>query len=105
MVREGAHGIVRLLAPLFPHAWLLGAGIGADLAVGDPVYAWHPVRLIGRLLAWMEARLRNAGLDGYGGGVLLFAALATVSLGVVAAAMIPAASGSAALAWVIHAFL
>ena len=27
---------------------LLAVGVVADLAVGDPVYAWHPVRLIGR---------------------------------------------------------
>jgi adenosylcobinamide-phosphate synthase len=53
----------------------------------------------------MEARLRGAGLDGYGGGVLLFAALATVSLGVVAVVVIAAASVSAPLAWLIHAFL
>jgi adenosylcobinamide-phosphate synthase len=94
-----------LLAPLWPVAWLLAAGVAADLALGDPVYAWHPVRLIGRLLTWMEGRLRAAGLDGYGGGVLLFVGLATVSVGVVAATIVAAASVSAVAVWLLHAFL
>ena len=76
-------GVAQLLAPLSPDAALLTVGVVADLALGDPVYAWHPVRLVGRMLTWMEGRLRAAGLDGYGGGVLLFVGLATVSLGVV----------------------
>jgi adenosylcobinamide-phosphate synthase len=73
--------------------------------MGDPVYAWHPVRLVGTMLAWMERRLRAAGLDGYGGGVLLFVALATVSLGAVAAVLLAASAGSLSLAWLVHAFL
>jgi adenosylcobinamide-phosphate synthase len=100
-----AHGIEPLLAPLVPHAWSLALGVAADLAVGDPVYPWHPVRIVGRVLTWMEARLRGAGLDGYGGGVLLFLALSAVSLGVVTAVLIAAASVSASLAWLIHAAL
>lgn len=31
-----------------------------DLAVGDPHWLWHPVRLIGRLISWMEPLLRAA---------------------------------------------
>ena len=87
---------MQLLAPLSPDAALLAVGVVADLAVGDPVYAWHPVRLIGRMLTWMEARLRAPGLDGYGGGILLFVGLATVSLGVVAAVLVAAAMASTA---------
>ena len=66
---------------------------------------WHPVRLIGRTLTWIEARLRDAGLDGYGGGILLFVGLAAVSLGVVDGVLVAARSVSAVLAWLVHAFL
>ena len=66
------------LPSVAPDPTLLVLAVIADLAVGDPVYAWHPVRLIGRLLTWMEERLRALGLDGYGGGILLFVCLATV---------------------------
>jgi adenosylcobinamide-phosphate synthase len=100
-----AHWLIQLLAPLSPDAALLTVGVVADLAVGDPVYACHPVRLVGSMLTWMEARLRHAGLDGYGGGILLFVGLATVSLGAVTAVMFAARSGSGGLAWFVHAFL
>ena len=99
-----ADWLVPLLAPIRPDAWLLAAGVAADLALGDPVYAWHPVRLVGRLLTWMEGRLRAAGFDGYGGGVLLFVGLAIVSVGVVSATTIAAASVSAVAGWFLHAF-
>lgn len=100
-----ADRVIQLLAPLSPNAVLLAVGVVADLAVGDPVYAWHPVRLIGRLLTWMEGRLRDRGLDGYGGGVLLFIGLAAVSLGVVATVLVVARLGSALVARVLHALL
>jgi adenosylcobinamide-phosphate synthase len=100
-----ANAIVQLLPLLSPSAALLTVAVVTDLAMGDPVYAWHPVRLVGTMLAWMERRLRAAGLDGYGGGVLLFVALATVSLGAVAAVLLAASAGSLSLAWLVHAFL
>jgi adenosylcobinamide-phosphate synthase len=74
-----------LLQAWSPQALLLAAGVAADLALGDPVYAWHPVRLIGRLLTWFEARLRAIGLDGYGGGILPFLLLSATVLFLVAA--------------------
>jgi len=100
-----ANAIVDLLPLLSPSAGLLIVAVVTDLAIGDPVYAWHPVRLVGTMLTWMERRLRAAGLDGYGGGVLLFVALATVSLGAVAAVLSAASLGSVSLAWLVHAFL
>ena len=27
-------------------------GLGADLILGDPAWSWHPVRLMGRFIAW-----------------------------------------------------
>ena len=100
-----ADPVIQLYSLLSPDAALLTAGVAADLAVGDPVYAWHPVRLVGTMLTWTEGRLREAGLDGYGGGILLFVALATVSLGAVAAVLVAADAGSVSLAWLVHAFL
>jgi adenosylcobinamide-phosphate synthase len=90
---------------LAPSPALLIVAVIADLALGDPVYRWHPVRLVGTLLTWIEGRLRAAGCDGYGGGVLLLAALATVSLSVVIALLSLAVLGSVVLAWFVHAFL
>jgi adenosylcobinamide-phosphate synthase len=97
--------MMQLLGPLSPDAALLTVGVVADIAVGDPVYAWHPVRLVGRMLTWMEQRLRNAGFDGYGGGVLLFIGLTAAPLGVVIAALIAARFASPILARLVHAFL
>lgn len=64
------------LSILRPDALALVAAVALDLAVGDPVYSWHPVRLMGRTLTFFENRLRSMGLDGYGGGILLFLILA-----------------------------
>ncbi len=94
-----------LLAALSPDATLLALAVVADLAVGDPIYAWHPVRLIGRLLTWLEQRLRSRGYDGYGGGVLLFIGLAASSLAMVTALLAIGAAASVALAWLLHAFI
>lgn len=94
--------LVRLLAP-DPIALLIGVLI--DLAIGDPVYAWHPVRIIGRVLSWMEARLRAVGLDGYGGGVLLFVGLAIASLTALIAVTASAAIASPVVAFIVHVFL
>ena len=105
MVREVAHWVIQLLAPLSPDPLLLTVGVVADLAVGDPVYPWHPVRLVGKTLTWIEGRLRAAGLEGYVGGILLFVLLASVSLGVVTVVLSVATLGSVVVAGLIHAFL
>jgi adenosylcobinamide-phosphate synthase len=105
MVTKVAGWIDPLRALLAPDPRLLAVAVLVDLAIGDPVYPWHPVRLIGRLLTWFEGRLRAAGLDGYGGGILLFVALSAVSLGAVAVAMQLAALASASIAWLLHGFI
>ena len=66
---------------LAPDPWMLAAGVLLDLAFGDPVYPTHPVRLIGWTLTQLENGLRRIGLDGYGGGILLFLGLSTVWVG------------------------
>jgi adenosylcobinamide-phosphate synthase len=100
-----ADSVTQLVPLLMPNAAMVAIGVMADMVVGDPRYAWHPVRLIGGTLAWMEERLRDAGLDGYGGGILLFVALGAVSLGAVAGLVLAANAAAAPLAWLIHAFL
>ena len=41
-----------------------------DAAFGDPVYPWHPIRVLGAWSLWWERRLFALGLNGYWGGVL-----------------------------------
>jgi adenosylcobinamide-phosphate synthase len=100
-----ADSVVQLLPLLSPSAALLAVGVATDLAVGDPVYAWHPVRLMGRTLTWIETRLRRLGLDGYGGGIVLFIGLATTSLGVLVMLVTAAQTVSESVTWLVHALL
>jgi adenosylcobinamide-phosphate synthase len=102
MVREVAYRMMPLGAALSPASDLLAAAVVADLVIGDPVYWWHPVRLIGGALVWTEGRLRSAGLDGYGGGILLFALLAAASLALTIALFAAATLAWPAAAWALH---
>jgi adenosylcobinamide-phosphate synthase len=67
-----------LAAILAPSASALPLAVAIDLVMGDPVYAAHPVRLIGRTLTGCETVLRRHSLDGYIGGCVLFVALAAL---------------------------
>jgi len=102
---EVAHGLTVVLSALAPDAALLGVAVAIDLAIGDPVYRWHPVRLIGRALSWMEGQLRRAGADGYGGGILLFVGLAAVALSGAGAAIAVATWISPIAARIVHVFV
>jgi adenosylcobinamide-phosphate synthase len=104
MVGEVADWVTVLRGLLAPDARLLAVAVAVDLIAGDPVYAAHPVRLIGRSLGWLEARLRNAGADGYVGGVALFVCLALLAQAVVSALLLAARSLSPALAGMVHGF-
>ena len=42
-----------------------------DLVIGDPNFSWHPVRIIGRLIARMETILNNGRLNRKFSGLLL----------------------------------
>ena len=60
------------LVELLTHpAFMLLMILGLDLNFGDPVYRFHPIRIIGSLVSWYEAGLRHSGLNGKFGGVLL----------------------------------
>jgi len=105
MGREVATRLNDLLGLIAPDPYLLGLAVLIDLAIGDPTYAWHPIRLVGHLLTWMEEKLRAAGSDGYGGGVLLFIGLSTTSIAVLELLMFAATSVSRWVAVSLHLFV
>lgn len=59
---------------------LAAIGLALDRVLGDPVYAAHPVRLMGLALSACEKLLRRLKLDGRFGGFLLFVFLAGLFL-------------------------
>ena len=64
-----------------PSPWILAAAVVLDLLIGDPVYPAHPIRLLGKSLAWLESVLRKLGTDGYAGGICLFLLLSLIWVG------------------------
>ena len=64
----------------------LTAGFVLDLLLGDPEWLYHPVRLIGKYISWMEKRLRKRGGNLRKSAVFLTAS--TVLLTMAAAALI-----------------
>jgi len=93
-----------------PSAALLAGAMVLDVGLGDPTYAWHPVRLIGRSLSAFERRLRRHGFDGYGGGIALFMVLAGswtggVSLVVMSFAALAGWLGAAAHLFVLYSLM
>jgi adenosylcobinamide-phosphate synthase len=95
---------LQLIAPLAPDPFALAAAVLLDLALGDPVYRWHPVRLIGATLAAAESALRRSGATGYAGGILLFVALGAVWVGGVCGAVLLAARMSDLAGLLVHTF-
>ena len=94
-----------LTALLSAQAYALAAAVLLDLALGDPVYRFHPVRLIGASLTALENGLRRLGADGYGGGIALFVILAALWLLIVALAQMAIAALGAWPAWIFHVFV
>ena len=93
------------LSILRPSAPLLAGAVLLDLLFGDPVYAAHPVRLMGRTLAQFEKLLRAAGLDGYFGGTLLFLLLTALWCGGLSGLVLALAHWSYWAAMVLQLFL
>lgn len=73
--------------------------LALDVLLGDPPYRLHPVRLLGNLLAALERWLRRAGLDGHGGGILLFVLLVAISVGAASGIHVVLAATAAPLAF------
>jgi adenosylcobinamide-phosphate synthase len=93
-------------SPLAGHEIILVLAVLLDLLLGDPVYPAHPIRLMGHLLALLERGLRRVGFDGYGGGILLFVMLGTISVGAVAGLVLGAAAiGGELWGWGVHLFV
>jgi adenosylcobinamide-phosphate synthase len=90
---------------LAPSAPALALAVAVDLAIGDPVYAAHPVRLIGRSLQAFESALWRIGANGYGGGIALFLALAIIWVGGSSIAVAEAWRVQPSLGWALHLFL
>jgi adenosylcobinamide-phosphate synthase len=93
------------LTLLHPNPFLLAGAIVLDLLIGDPVYALHPIRLIGRTLSWLENGLRKLGADGYGGGITLFFLLSIIWVGGTSAVLFGLQKWSRITAYIFHAFL
>jgi adenosylcobinamide-phosphate synthase len=89
---------------LAPAPALLLAGIALDAVFGDPRYALHPVRLMGRTLTAFEKLLRRCGLNGYAGGCLLFLLLVLVWVAVPSAAVALLDQWSLQVAAAVHVF-
>lgn len=90
---------------LGPNGYALIVAVVVDLMLGDPVYPAHPVRLIGRSLQAVEARLRTVGAAGYVGGVVLFVALAVVWVGGLSLGVVGISRLSEVIGWTAHLFL
>jgi adenosylcobinamide-phosphate synthase len=100
-----ALGFIGLSPFLAPGAAALAAAVILDLLLGDPVYPFHPIRLIAATLAAIERVLRAVGLDGYGGGVVLFLKLTVIWVGGWSVLIWAAARVHPWIAWTIHVFL
>jgi adenosylcobinamide-phosphate synthase len=70
------------LKPFFENTFfLLLCCIIVDAFLGDPVYRYHPIRLLGNYLSITENILRKFRCDGFVGGFLLFVVLLLTCLG------------------------
>ncbi len=59
---------------------VLFSAIVIDRLIGDPVYQFHPVRLMGKLISINESILFKVGLSGYFGGFLLLTTVSGISI-------------------------
>ncbi len=71
---DALHASVGFLEPRF-FLWA-ALGLALDALIGDPIFAEHPIRLLGRLLLAYERLLFHLGANGYGGGIALLFLLA-----------------------------
>lgn len=93
------------LTLLAPDPVLLLCAVVLDGILGDPVYRWHPVRLMGHMLTGVERMLRRIGLEGYAGGCLLFLVLSLCWAGVSAALALFLHGLHPALNWIYQVFV
>jgi adenosylcobinamide-phosphate synthase len=86
--------MIEVVTGFFEPRFLLWAaiGLGLDALIGDPVFRWHPIRLLGDLLGAFERVLFRIGANGYAGGVVLFLLLVATVVPVCAALLVGAAA-------------
>lgn len=80
---DALHASVGFLEPRF-FLWA-ALGLALDALIGDPIFPAHPIRLLGRLLAFYERILFRLGAHGYAGGIALLFLLAGTVLPLVVA--------------------
>jgi adenosylcobinamide-phosphate synthase len=73
-IKSRSDFMMRELSALISIAFLL------DLLLGDPPYAYHPVRIIGRIIIYLEKGLRRIGWAGKKGGIILVLAVVSIVL-------------------------
>jgi adenosylcobinamide-phosphate synthase len=83
----------------------LAVAVVLDLLLGDPVYRFHPVRLIGASLTIVENGLRRVGANGYGGGIALFVILASIWIFIVAFLQLGFTALGPWPGWLFHVFI
>ena len=93
------------LTILAPDLLLLVCAVVCDGLVGDPIYALHPIRLVGATLSFFERVLRSLRLDGYVGGCVLFCVLAAFWVGLICALAIALYRVHVEIGWLFHAFV
>lgn len=63
-------------------------GYFLDIIIGDPVWLYHPIRFVGRLISFLEKRLRKIAKDDnkklFAAGILLVILVTSISTGLVA---------------------
>ena len=93
------------LGVLRPDATLLAIAVVLDFAVGDPQYRLHPIRLMGHSAVFIERVLRSAGLEGYGGGILLTVSMAVLWCGASGFLVVAVVSANPGAAFVLQVYL
>lgn len=93
------------LGPLAPSASALLAAVLLDALLGDPQLRWHPIRLAGGLVERVEKGLRNAGADGYGGGIALGLTVAGLFTGAACTVAWLAAMLHPWIGWAVHVLI
>jgi len=90
---------------LKPDPLLLLCAVVLDGLFGDPVYALHPIRLMGATLSFFERVLRRLGLDGYVGGCILFVLLAVFWVGMVCVLAVVLDDWKIWIGWIFQVFV
>ncbi|PCI29020.1 MAG: cobalamin biosynthesis protein CobD [SAR324 cluster bacterium] len=67
--------MILLQDPIIQCCVILSVAVLLDFLIGDPVYPFHPVRLIGNTIQKIESLLFYLGLSGFGGGLLLLGSM------------------------------